>query len=114
MIRVKNHPCFPRLLRSEGMEYEIESDELVSMAVIRAVSAMDGRGPCSLPPLADELDPDALDSLFAPGPEGSPRNGGHLSFVYAGYRVGVDDAEYLTIESVDRLGAGLDERADPR
>lgn len=53
------------------------------------------------PPLANHLDPDALDALFEPRPEGPPRSGGHVSFVYAGYRVTVDNGEYLTVRPLD-------------
>lgn len=96
------------------MDFEIESDERVSMAVVQAVSKADGSDPCSLPPLAEELDPDALDVLFEPGPDGSPRSGGHLSFVYADYRVTIDNGEYLTVTPVARMGEITAEQQDER
>lgn len=79
------------------MEFEIEENELVSMAVVQAVSTLKGTNPWSIPPLADELDPDALDAIFEPGPDGSPRSGGRISFVFANYRVTVENGEYLTV-----------------
>lgn len=83
------------------MEYEIESGESVSMAVVYAVSAVDGRDPCSLPPLAGVLDPEALDTLFGPQPDGDPRTGGRLSFTYSGCRVTLNNGEYLTIQPLE-------------
>ncbi|WP_338739199.1 HalOD1 output domain-containing protein [Haloplanus salilacus] len=87
------------------MEYDIASDESVSTAVVRAVSAARGREQCTLPPLSDVLDPDALNALFADRADGTGRAGGHLDFVYAACRVTVDNGEYLTL---DPIGAAFD------
>jgi hypothetical protein len=54
------------------VDYDIDPDERVSMAVVRAVSAVDGRIPESLPPLAERIDPGALDAVFAASSDGSP------------------------------------------
>lgn len=83
------------------MDFPIEETEPISMAVVRAVSTAEGTEPWSIPPLADKLDPDALDALFEPGADGSPRSGGRISFVFAGYRVTVDNGEYLTVRPLD-------------
>ena len=83
------------------MEYEIEDDEPVSLAVVRAVAAVEGREPCALRPLAEVVDPDALDALFEPRGDGEARTGGHLSFVYSSCRVTVDNGEYLTLRPVE-------------
>lgn len=85
------------------MEYEIGPNESASTAVVRAVSAVEGRKPESLPPLAYVLDPDALDALFESRSNGQPRTGGRLSFVYSGCRVSIDNGEYLSIEPVRRV-----------
>lgn len=83
------------------MESDIGIDERVSTAIVRAVSAVDGREPRSLPPLAGVVDPDALDTLFAPQPDGTARTGGQLSFVYGNCRVSVDNGEYLTVQLLE-------------
>lgn len=83
------------------MECEIGSDESISTAVMRAVSAVEGRDPLSLRPLTDVLDPDALDRLFAARHDGTARRGGSLSFVYSKCRVTVENGEYLTIHPID-------------
>lgn len=84
------------------MEYEIGRTESVSTAVVRAVSAVEGRKPCSLRPLAYVLDTDALNALFEHRSSGQPRMGGCLSFVYSDCRVSIDNGEYLTIEPLTR------------
>ena len=83
------------------MNYQIDPDEAVSTAVVRAVSALRGVDPCSLGPLAEVLDPESLDSLFAPRHDDTPRRGGRVSFVYAGWRVAIENAEFLTLEPLD-------------
>lgn len=84
------------------MEYEIGADESVSTAVIRAVSTVEGRDPCSLRPLSAVLDPSALDALFDERYNGLPRTGGRLSFYYSNCRVTVDSNEYLTLQPFDK------------
>jgi hypothetical protein len=92
------------------VEYEIAPDESVSTAVVRAVSALEGREPCSLRPLADVVDPTALDALFDPQCDGTPRTGGRLSFVYSNCYISIDNGEYLTFQLLgDRL---CDEREE--
>lgn len=67
--------------RHNSVEYKIKPNESVSTAVVRAVSAVDGREPGSLPPLADVFDPDALDMLSTARYSGLPRRGGDVSFI---------------------------------
>lgn len=93
------------------MEYEIEGTESVSTAVVRAVSAVDGRKPDSLPPLARVLDPEALDALFDSHADGRPRTGGRLSFIYSFCRVTVDNGEFLTIQPLENHPRAASDRA---
>lgn len=91
------------------MEYEIGADESVSTAVVRAVSAAEGRAPRTLRSLADVLDPTALDVLFDSRGDGTPRTGGRLSFVYSDCYVTIDNGEYLTLHLLEaRLRDGSD------
>lgn len=48
--------------------HELDDDEPehVSEQVVSVVSAVDDTDPMDLPPLAESIDPDALDRLFAP------------------------------------------------
>ena len=82
------------------MEYEIDTDETVCMAVVRAVSAVEGRDPLALPPLGNVLDTDAIDTLFGSRYDGSTRSGGRLSFVYSNCHITVDNGEYLTLSPI--------------
>lgn len=84
------------------MEDEIGPDESVSTAVVRAVSVVRGCHPRVLRPLADVCDPDALDSLFDPKADGTPRTGGQFAFVFGGCRVTIDNGEYLNIEPLEK------------
>jgi len=86
------------------MEYDIGADEPLSMAVVRAASAVEGRNPLSLPPLASVLDTDALDALFALRGDGTVRPGGRLSFVYSDCRFTIDNGEYLTLQPLETRG----------
>lgn len=96
------------------MEYEIESDESVSRAVVRAVCAVEGQEPTALQPLCDVVDPDALDRLFEPHADGTPRAGGRVSLIVSGCQVTVDNGEYLTIRPlVTPRRAPADERSSP-
>lgn len=83
------------------MEHDIAPDEPISKAVIRAVSAIEGKEPSSITPLADVVDPDALNALFATRTEGTPRTGGRVSFVYSQSRVTIEAGEYLSVELID-------------
>lgn len=85
------------------MNYQIEPDESISTAVVRAVSALHGVDPCSLRPLADVLDPESLDLLFAPTHDGTPRRGGRVSFVYADCEIAIENAEFLTAVPLDHV-----------
>jgi Halobacterial output domain 1 len=65
------------------------------------VNAIAARKQCSidkLPPLYDHVDPDALNALFAPLTDGTPRSTGQVAVAYAGYHVVVahDGAVELT------------------
>lgn len=83
------------------MEYDIEANEEISTAVIRAVSAVEGVEPESLRPLTEVIDPCAINMLFDTQGDGTPRAGGRLSFVYSKCEVTIDNGEYLTLQAID-------------
>lgn len=83
------------------MEYEIEATESVSRAIVQAVSAVEGREPRALRPLAHVVDPDAVDALFDARADGGPRTGGCLSFVYSNCRVAIENGEFLTVQLLE-------------
>lgn len=59
----------------------------LSTTVLGLVSAAADADPTDLSPLNGSVDPDALDSLFAPREDGSPRTPGSVSFYFEGYEV---------------------------
>ncbi|NHN41305.1 hypothetical protein G9C85_06600 [Halorubellus sp. JP-L1] len=64
-----------------------------SVAIVETVAVTLNREPNKLPPLYDFIDPDAIDALLS-----RPNSRGvHLSFVYAGVRITVDDDGTVTI-----------------
>lgn len=69
-----------------------------SSEVIRTVSVHANKEPEALPSLNDAIDPDALDSVFGPRANGTPRRGGTLVFPYAGYRVRVIGNREVEVE----------------
>lgn len=86
------------------METEIGKNESVSTAVIRAVSAVNGRKPGFLRPLADVIGPDALDALFDPRSNDVHQTGGRLTFNYSNCRITIDNGRVLTIEPFETTG----------
>lgn len=66
-----------------------EGDPNRYLRVIHAVAEHSGTDPTDLPPLYEAVDPDALDALFGPTAADDTREGGEVSFIYAGYRVRV-------------------------
>jgi len=71
----------------------------VSERVIEAVAEREDVRPTELSrPLSDVIDPEALDSLFEPQPDGRPRSEGRVEFEYYGYTVVVDTGESVTLE----------------
>lgn len=67
--------------------HEFDDDEpgRVSDGVISVVSAVDDTDPMDLPPLAESIDPDALDALFDRDDIPDRR----LTFSYCSYRITV-------------------------
>ncbi len=101
MTRVKTVGAFDCVAQIRPVEYEIGPGESVSTAVVRAVSAVKGREPGSLRPLTDVVDSTALDSLFDPRDNGTPRTGGRLSFVYSDCCITIDNGEYLRLQLLE-------------
>ena len=100
MKRVKNSYRFMLAPLVAPLDYEIDRTESLTEAVVRALSAVNGCPPETLPPLAEVLDPDALDMIFDKGRNGNPRPGGRISFIYNGCRITIDNGEYLTIHPI--------------
>ena len=78
---------------SDAISCEVESGELVTQTVLRAVSVFRNREMTALEePLYDTIDPDALDSLF------NERSTGTLTFEYCGCVVTVHTAGTVYVQ----------------
>lgn len=89
---------------SDGGSHRVEfdaNDQQVSMAVVRAVAAIDGRAPNDLDPLYHVVDPDALDTLFGPTIGDDHRGDVEISFRYHGYEVSVRSYGMIVISETD-------------
>ncbi|RKD89125.1 HalOD1 output domain-containing protein [Halopiger aswanensis] len=74
------------------MEYEIDTDESASIAVVRAIAAYTERRPEELEPLYEVIDPEALTKVIA-----NSNAGVRVEFEYSGFAVSID-AESVTID----------------
>ena len=80
----------------EGFEYDdageayrtvLATAESVSTTITLAVAALEDREVEEVPILAEVVDPDAMERLFAEKPDGTPRQGGRIAFTLAGYEI---------------------------
>lgn len=82
-----------------GMEltYEVDAAERVSSSVVAAVAAVSNADPLDLEPLANHVDPEALDALFADMLDGTERAAGTVTFPYSGYEITVSNDGLVTV-----------------
>ena len=75
------------------------SSETTSDTVIRKIATADGIDPVELhPPLHDVIDPDALNAIFTPRPDGTPRTAGQVTFRWDQYHVTVHSDGEIRVE----------------
>lgn len=84
------------------LTYDVGRDERASEAVVAAVADASNRAPTDLDPLAEAIDPDALDALFADRYDGTPRTGGSTRFVFSDHEVVVTDGSLVTVRGPTR------------
>lgn len=77
--------------------YRIDRDrgEPISTNVVLSIAAIENIRPTQLPPLAQTIDPDALNTVFECSDDAI------LSFSYAGYRITLDALGSIEIASVE-------------
>lgn len=68
------------------------------------VAVYTNREPEELPPLTDTVDPDALEAIFVPRPDGTRRPGGEVRFTYASCRVRVKADREIVVEPTHEGG----------
>lgn len=82
------------------VEYDIRDGEPLSTAVVLAVAEAADIEPADIQePLYNVLDPDALNSLFGPKADGTPRDNGKLSFSIYGHDVTIEGNESIHVQS---------------
>ena len=75
--------------QENSLHFQWGEVESVTHEVVRAVAETSGKDPTEIDPVATQVDPDALDALFAPGGGEGQRTKGHVRFTVAGYDVTV-------------------------
>ncbi|WP_433634043.1 HalOD1 output domain-containing protein [Halomicrococcus sp. NG-SE-24] len=81
---------------------EDETDCTLKTAIVTHIAAKKDIDPTTLDPLYDVINPEALEALFAPQFDGTPRTDGRIVFAYSGYRVTVtseDDIESTPLDT---------------
>ncbi|SDK19752.1 HalOD1 output domain-containing protein [Natronorubrum texcoconense] len=78
----------------------------VSFDVIAAIAEREGVDPMDIEPpeyeaLYDAINPEALDTLFAPREDGSPRASGRVEFPFCGYLVVVSSDGDVDVEELN-------------
>ena len=83
----------------EGFEYDEDSEsyrtvlataDSASTTVPLAVAALEDGDVEEVPILAEVVDPNAMERLFARKPDGTPRQGGSLTFTFADYEIALE------------------------
>ena len=78
--------------------YEMSADESATEAVVTAVSSVADDAESDLQPLYTVIEPDALDAIFAPYRDGTPRNAeGSVTFEYGRYDVRVQSDRTVAV-----------------
>lgn len=80
--------------------YDDSTDESLLDVVVGAIATVNDCDPLEVDPLYHAIDPEALEALFASGPEG-PRYG-VVTFTVDGLVVSVTDGRRVTVEPAKR------------
>jgi hypothetical protein len=75
--------------RTYDLTHDWTSNRSLGATVVEAVATARDADPTTLEPLADAIDPDALDEVFRPASGRRHRNDGNVTFVFAGTHVTV-------------------------
>lgn len=101
----------PQKTRDTGqtvLQYNWRSDRSLIPLIVDAVAANSGEETVlNAPPLHDVIDPDALDSLFAPTNGGTLRNDGQVRFEWADHHITLDATGVVSITRVEDVEDGF-------
>ncbi|WP_435320334.1 HalOD1 output domain-containing protein [Haloarchaeobius sp. TZWSO28] len=73
-------------------------NESILIDIVRTVAAVRDVRPTELPPLADIVNPDALETMFLPPGKETPNPNGYVSFTYADCAVVVYGDRSIAVE----------------
>ncbi len=94
------------------VKHDLSGPQSLSTTVTVAVADVAGVEPADIPEqLYDVVDPEALDKLFHPRDDGTPRRGGRLSFSLYGHHVTIRGDGTITVQPglarIKQLGGNL-------
>ncbi|WP_266078605.1 DUF7504 family protein [Haladaptatus caseinilyticus] len=94
------------------VRHDLSGPQSLSTTVTVAVADVAGVEPAEIPEqLYDVIDPEALDKLFKPRDDGTPRRGGRLSFSLYGHHVTIRGDGSITVQPglarIKQLGGNL-------
>ncbi|ARS91709.1 HalOD1 output domain-containing protein [Natrarchaeobaculum aegyptiacum] len=81
--------------------HDWETDESLSETIVSTVATLSGTEPDELDRLYDRVDPDSLETLFAPTGGTARRNAGRVSFRLAEYTVTVHASGTIVVTAAD-------------
>lgn len=79
------------------IEYDWRTSMPMSMIVVMIVADLEGVGPMDLTPLYDSLDPELLDTLFSPRPDGTLAVG-EVGFTFEDYEITVHRHGHISVQ----------------
>ena len=96
----------PQVQQSYTVQHNFNSAASVTATVTHAISDVTGIDVSEVErALAEYVDPAALETLFAPRPDGSPRRNGQLTFDMRGYGIRLEASGLLSIVPPRQYGA---------
>ncbi|GAA0250199.1 HalOD1 output domain-containing protein [Haladaptatus pallidirubidus] len=101
---------------SDDDTHQTEFDPLtdtVSEELITAIATLNDADPAELALLAEFIDPEALDALFGPQMDGTPRDtDGHVVFNYDTYHVRIDSNGKISLRRTEAETGNERSRSD--
>jgi uncharacterized protein with NRDE domain len=86
--------------------FDWQGDEPLSELVLECIADATGREPASLAPLYESVDPDALDTIFAPTCTSGSRAGGVIELEHEGCHVMVHNEGRLDVRELTHRESG--------
>ena len=77
--------------------FDLADPDSITMAVLEAVATCARRDVLELDPLDETIDADALNDLFRPRSDGSPRSDVSVEFAYQGFLVSVESGGLIRL-----------------